>query len=234
MPDYATLRRWAGYNRLGPLRIRPIEHWPAEVTPRRVTAPFSASWEKTARLFTHELLMLGARDIVVQLALDERDLRMDGLPYATTRLAHPGVVVTFASDRAGGVVRIATDRFTTAEDNLRAVALALEALRKVDRYGVTSGGEQYTGWLAIEPPNQPPSPDAAAHLLIEASGETGYGAQTFLSYGYDQLRRDVWRAVVRRHHPDAAGRDIAYWRQLVEAKRVVDAAVARERARIEP
>lgn len=34
--------------------------------------------------------------------------------------------------------------------NLRAIALGLEALRKLDRYGITSRGEQYTGWRAIE------------------------------------------------------------------------------------
>lgn len=232
--NFALLQHHATYERLGPVRVRPVEVWPGGLTERRLDAPFSASWTSTCILLATELRMLGASDVVVQVALAERDLRLDGLPRATAHYEHPGVIVSFTSPRAGGTVRIATDRFTTPEDNLRAIALALEALRKVDRYGVTSGGEQYTGWLAIEPPDQPPSPDAAARLLIEASGETGYGAQTFLSYGYERLRRDVWRAAVRRHHPDAAGRDVAYWRKLVEAKRVVDAAVARERARIEP
>lgn len=35
------------------------------------------------------------------------------------------------------------DTFTTLQDNLRVIALALEALRMVDRYGVTRRGEQY-------------------------------------------------------------------------------------------
>jgi hypothetical protein len=39
------------------------------------------------------------------------------------------------------------------EANVRAIALALEALRKVDRYGVTKRGEQYAGWKALPSPN---------------------------------------------------------------------------------
>jgi hypothetical protein len=35
--------------------------------------------------------------------------------------------------------------------NARAIALGLEALRKVDRYRITKRGEQYTGWSALPP-----------------------------------------------------------------------------------
>ncbi|OIN81652.1 hypothetical protein BMG05_06490 [Mycobacterium malmoense] len=42
------------------------------------------------------------------------------------------------------------DTFTHWHDNLRAITLTLEALRKVDRYGVTQTGQQYRGWQAIE------------------------------------------------------------------------------------
>jgi hypothetical protein len=35
------------------------------------------------------------------------------------------------------------------QHNVRAIALGLEALRKVDRYGITRRGEQYAGWKAL-------------------------------------------------------------------------------------
>jgi hypothetical protein len=35
--------------------------------------------------------------------------------------------------------------------NARAIALGLEALRKVDRYRITKRGERYTGWSALPP-----------------------------------------------------------------------------------
>jgi len=42
------------------------------------------------------------------------------------------------------------DSFRDWEANLRAIALSLEHLRAVDRYGVTTEEEeQYTGWLRL-------------------------------------------------------------------------------------
>jgi hypothetical protein len=46
--------------------------------------------------------------------------------------------------------QFAVDKFATWQDNLRAIALGLEALRKVDRYGITKNSEQYTGWKQLE------------------------------------------------------------------------------------
>jgi hypothetical protein len=39
----------------------------------------------------------------------------------------------------------------TWQDNLRAVALGLEALRRVERYGIAQRGEQYAGWRRADP-----------------------------------------------------------------------------------
>ena len=45
-----------------------------------------------------------------------------------------------------GPLKYATDVFDHWHANLRAIALGLEALRKVERYGITQRGEQYTGF----------------------------------------------------------------------------------------
>jgi hypothetical protein len=47
-------------------------------------------------------------------------------------------------------LRYAMDAYETYDENLRAIALTLQALRAVERYGVAKGGEQYTGWLKLE------------------------------------------------------------------------------------
>lgn len=56
------------------------------------------------------------------------------------------------------------------EDNLRAIALALEALRKVDRYGVTRRGEQYTGWKQLTAGDSGPSAERGRRLIADAGG----------------------------------------------------------------
>lgn len=111
-------------------------------------APFRAYWGATIDLLERELRMLGASNVVLEVALEEKDLRLDGKPRAQARAAHPGVVISFNSK--WGPLRYATDEFRTFQENIRAVALSMEALRKVDRYGVSRRGEQYRGWRQIE------------------------------------------------------------------------------------
>jgi len=128
---------------------RPLTTWPGGAMTRdRRRSPFRASWSATIELLERELSHLGARHVALELALREDEIRLDGLPRASARPTHPGVVISF--DSRHGPLRYAVDAFTTWEDNLRAIALGLESLRRVDRYGMSSSGEQYRGWLALE------------------------------------------------------------------------------------
>jgi hypothetical protein len=138
-------------SRGGPtITFRPLDRWPGESTPgsdRRV-AQFSASRESTMHLLGYETGRLGARAVAVQLAISEEDFRADGQPKIRAAFRHPGVVVSFDSEH--GPLRYSTDRFTTWIGNLRAIALGLEALRTVDRYGIGRGGEQYRGYRQLQ------------------------------------------------------------------------------------
>lgn len=128
------------------VRFRPLERqFPPN--PDRRWSPFRASLGETLQVLERELRMLHAERIVVQVALGERQIRNDGMPRSDARADHPGVVLAF--DSKWGPLQYATDDFHHWEDNLRAIALAMEALRKVDRYGVSKRGEQYTGWKAL-------------------------------------------------------------------------------------
>lgn len=129
------------------LIFRPLERWDRRVHASRPHAPFRAPYQATIDLLEREVRMLGARHVVVELAITESDLRNDGQPYAGTRPDHPGVTVAFESKH--GPLKYTADKFATWQENLRAIALGLEALRKVDRYGMTSRGEQYAGWKAL-------------------------------------------------------------------------------------
>jgi hypothetical protein len=164
---------------------------------------FRAPWNATVSLLAKELRQLDARQIVLQIAVTERDVRIDGMPRANARLLNPAVILSFESKY--GPLRYATGEYDDWQDNVRAVALSMQALRAVDRYGVSKRGEQYTGWRAI-----PQSTDPADSL------RTREQAQEFLDgeYGGD-LRRALFET-----HPDRGG-DSDEFRRVVRAKELL-------------
>lgn len=190
-------------SRLG-VTFRPIEGWPVDFTRHRRRSSFSASLTRTVELLARELRYLAARQIVLQLAVSEGALRVDGLPRASAQPEHPGVVLAFESK--WGPLKYATDEFSTWQDNLRAIALSMEALRKVDRYGVSKRGEQYTGWKAL-----PASTDPAAAI------QTKEQAREVLA----RYNGDV-RAAIRATHPDTGG-DPDEFRRVVKARDLLNA-----------
>src|SRR5690606_7972875 len=133
------------------------------------------------------------------IAIPAGRFRLDGRPYADARPEHPGIILTLQSKH--GALSYPCDTYTTWQDNLRAIALALEALRKVDRYGVTKRGEQYRGFLAIEATAAPAGfvgvDDAWMWLLRLTGGDA--------TVRTPETARGVLRAAQRRAHPDHGG-----------------------------
>jgi hypothetical protein len=146
--------------------------WPSGVRTAshlRRSAPFRLGYSATIKLLDRELRMIGSKDpVVIEAGFRDDEIRMDGLPRANARPVDPAIVVSFESQF--GPLRYGCDAFTWYEANLRAIALALEALRKVDRYGVTKRGEQYQGWKAL-PESTMTAADAKA-FLDTFGGET--------------------------------------------------------------
>lgn len=137
--------------------LRPLPHgWVDPVTPVRQPTPFKAGWDDTTALLAREAEMLGAPEAVVQLDVpdDMTYWRIDGGLRASYVPLSPGVVVSLSSKH--GPLRYACDAFRLPRDgreswqaNVRAVALALESLRRVSRYGIGTGTEQYTGFAQL-------------------------------------------------------------------------------------
>src|SRR5713226_9452415 len=124
--------------------IQPMSQWPEkEETEDRHNAPFKASWTNTLNLLAFELDKLSARTVTLRTMHSPHDVRLDGkLRADSTNPKHPGVILTFEKfegwDEEGRQSRYAEmkfpcDTFGYWKDNVRAVALALEALRKIDR-----------------------------------------------------------------------------------------------------
>jgi hypothetical protein len=182
-------------------QFKPIGVWTDPLTPTSVRkrSPFKAAYEDTLDLLFHEAGMLGAKLLVLQVDLQPQDIRRDGLPRTGARHgSNPGVIVSFSSKF--GPLRYATDAYGDWKSNLRAIALGLEALRAVDRYGVSKRGEQYRGWTAI-------TGGAGTSLFA-----TRDDAETWLRKAAAEEGIDTWsdweglyRALARRMHPDIAG-----------------------------
>lgn len=214
---------------LNSISYRPIDAWPGEFTKHRKASPFSSEFRHTIRLLSDEVDHLTDPRfdtlIVVQLAVDEREIRKDGTGLlAHVRTEHPGVIVSFESDHAGPL-RFSCDRFDDGyrgkagwRENLRAIALGLEALRKVDRYGIGTGAEQYRGFGAL-PPATPMGAatmtvDEAARLLADATSRTWTVDEVLAD---PDVARSAYRMASKRHHPDAGG-DPETFRRLTEAR----------------
>lgn len=180
----------------------------------RTGSPFQSSWSTTLELLDRELRALGVRDgFVMQIDASESDLRLDGQLRANARVASPAVAISV--DRKGGALLFVCGRFPTWQDNVRAIALGLEALRKIERYGIVQSDEQYRGWQALPPGTPMPAPkmtvDEAARFIVEHSGLPAGSVD----------RGTAYRAAAKRLHPDAGG-DPADFRKLTEARDLLE------------
>jgi hypothetical protein len=186
-------------------------------------SPFSAAWGSTSDLLDKELRLLGASDVVLQVDIDEADFRIDGQPRANARRLSPGVAISFTTRNAGDLM-FTCGRFSRWEDNVRAIALGLEALRTVERYGIVQSDEQYRGWQALPPGTPMPAAkmtvEEAVALLREQSGWRG----AFDPYA-DRIHIDVaYRGAAKRNHPDQGG-DPEMFRRITEARDLLKGAL---------
>lgn len=180
-------------------QFQPLAGWPLERTRDRQRSRFGASYGDTLALLETELVHLCAKNVVIQADCDRSEIRNDGQLRANARLRGPGIILSF--DSKYGPLSYPCDKFLNWDCNLRAIALSLEALRKVDRYGVTKRAEQYKGWEKLPPPANAELPltvGTAAGTLLRAAGWEA------TSLAKDQLDA-VYRAAARRTHPDHGG-----------------------------
>lgn len=202
--------------------FRPLVVWPGQSTlnRNRRTTPFQAPIAATWHLLEREVELVGGREIVVQLAVDETQIRLDGRPRAGAQPRHPGVIVSF--DSRYGPLQYATDVFTDWHANLRAIALGLEALRKVDRYGISKRGEQYTGWKALPTGNGQRPFTSLEEAAAFIGGYAGCSTASLLDAD-SSILQIAYRRAARELHPDTGG-DAALFARLQDAKQLLEGA----------
>lgn len=143
-----------------------------------------------------ELERLGARNAVLS---SNYELRLDGLPRGGARTPFDtGIAIYFVLK--GKQMVMACDMHLRAEENMRSLALAIEAMRQLERHGGGTMMERaFTGFMAL------PAPGAAksarswrevlgilpnAHVNAEVIGK-------------------FYREAARKAHPDAGGSEAA-------------------------
>jgi hypothetical protein len=185
------------------LRFVPIESWPGEKTKGRKSSPFRSGYLDTLNLLEDELGKLRAKEIVLQAAISWEDIRNDGWPKANAAFRDAGIILTFET-KDGPL--FPCDAYTHWQTNLRAIALSLEALRAVNRYGVTRRAEQYQGWKRIAPPSDQPfrTKEEAAHFIQLSSGSAvEFSLSSIIHYGVE--RQTAYRRAAAKLHPDNPG-----------------------------
>lgn len=198
------------------IAFRALQRWPKEPTKTRRSAPFKSSYSKTLDLLESELQALGVRAAVIEADCERSEIRLDGHLRSGAKLRGPGIVLRFESK--SGSMTFPCDTFTEWPDNLRAIALALEALRKIDRYGVTSSGEQYRGWAAL--------PDKSkSGVFADEHAAYAWLARTVddvpvMPWGEPE-KQTIRRAAVLCCHPDRNGGNDATWKLWTEAAAVL-------------
>lgn len=207
--------------------FRPLETWPRPQSKHRRQAPFKASYASTLQILDRELGHLGAKEIVIQAAVSEDDIRLDGMLRSDARVLYPGIII--AAQTKYGPLKYLCDEFMQWKDNVRGIALTLERLRLAELYGVTKRGEQYTGFRAL--PMGETAPAAGAHdLFSSADAAAEWLAARFLLKPATRLItdpdcfREAYRTAAKILHPDAPTGSTQDFQRLQAAKELIEKA----------
>lgn len=167
------------------------EHWPRTKAPVR-HGSMSRKFGHNRNEVLRQLEMLKAHSVVISSNIE---LRRDGLPYANRPQPDDrGVAVYFMLN--GEQQCIPCDKWDTVEQNLRAIALTVEALRGLERWGAKEMvNAAFRGFKAL-PAEAIVTPYTAKpwHEVLEVSPTASI-----------ETIRAAYRSMLHRHHPDKGG-----------------------------
>jgi hypothetical protein len=202
------------------LRFRPLDKWRDSPPLQHSRAAFKMSYNKTLDLLERELNNLKAKNIVIEAGFSLTQIRNDGWPYGGQAPKHAGVVLYF-KNKEGRDLRFPSGRYSSWTANIHAIALTLESLRAIDRYGVTTGQQQYIGFAALEAPKQLTLEDAALFVSLH-SGIESLNWRFIRDSGESFLL--AYRNAAKRLHPDSPGADnVHLWNTLQQARELLAA-----------
>ncbi|HEY5054687.1 MAG TPA: hypothetical protein VII58_00915, partial [Acidobacteriaceae bacterium] len=125
--------------------------WPRSKT--RSYSPFKMEADKSRRKLLDEISMMGGTLPVIS---TNAQLGAEGKPRLDDRPNDPGVAVYF--ERKGKRMVFACDKFHLHRENLHAIALTIEALRGIERWGASEMMERaFLGFKQLAAQNEGPS-----------------------------------------------------------------------------
>ncbi len=185
--------------------------WPVGYprTRERSRAPYKASGGKARDQVLRELRLMDVGDwnVIISTNCPVSSRTMQFL-VQRGEPSDPGVAVYFRKKDKPYV--LACDRWDKVADNLRAIALTVEAMRGMDRWGVSEMLERvFQGFTALPPP---PGQAAKPRHWTEILG-CGPGIRL-------ELAEAAYRELMKRAHPDRGGSVAA----AVELNRAIEEA----------
>jgi hypothetical protein len=190
--------------------------WPGKRTLFPKKAPFKSNWTKDLAALDRELKHLGARKVELALELKRgaMDLRQDGMLKSDAR---PGraIILSFL-DREGVRHAYPCDTYGWWQDNVHAIAVVLEDLRRAERYGVQSALLR-AGFKALPSQTAPTmrAQDAAA-VITEGTTYTDREILTDVA-----IAKTAIRAAIHRTHPDRNDGHRRAYDRVDEARKVL-------------
>lgn len=176
-------------------------HWPTGYTrtKNRERSQFKQTMEGAQRFLREEIRRLGASRLIISTNIP---LRNDGGMYASymgKRIDDPGVAIYFKYKSKD--ISMCCDKYQTVWENTYALGKGIEALRGMERWGVSDFIDRaFTGFTALPPPKT----------------ETWYSVLEVPEHASVQEIKDAYRKKVKTHHPDAGGSADSF-RRLNEA-----------------
>src|ERR1051325_4819633 len=194
--------------------------WPGRNRPtgwKPTRSPFKfKAWDRVVRELLEEVAKVNGRD--VELAIDVRNpayWRNDGGLRADARPESSRIIVSFTRPDGRKLV-FPCDAYGDWQDNVWAIRLSLEALRSIDRYGVTQGDQQYVGFAALPPGREEMTVERAREIVADLA-DLEPQALAFPSVFVVAVPRARARA-----HPDREGGSTARFQELEQAVKLLE------------
>lgn len=158
--------------------------WPITPTYQRGTPKFRTTIESALRELQTEVKMLGGTDLVLS----------SNYTLGVSNPKEPGVVAYFIYNK--NRVAIPCDRWLRIENNVKAIALTINAMRGMERWGAKHMIEaMFTGFKQL-----PPSSKRDWWVVLGFGRPTGRPDASS-----DSAISDRYRSLAQQKHPDRGG-----------------------------
>lgn len=171
---------------------------------------FKARIHETIQKISDELDKLGAAQGLIELDIDAADLKRvkRGQFPSWGEERSPRVRLTFTHPDLGPL-QYPCGTYDYQRHNLRAIALTLEALRAIERYGACTGSQQYEGFKGLPPGEELDeyfgTPVDAAAYVARLAGKPESTADAILEDA--DYFAFCYKAAAKAAHPDSGGSD---------------------------